>query len=1529
MRRGPLFRSVAGLFQGRSRKVTVSETRAHVEFRQAAGVEQLRALAGAVQRVASALGDVSWVEVNADTHRVVFAFEGNALSAADLSAIVAEAESLAGLAGAEFSEAERRHPADVDEAMQRVVELAADAAAFSAGLVLRLSPLPALPFGGNLVAGLSLMRAVPRLRRGLEGRLGRERAEFTLNLASSLAQTLAQRPLNSLVEGLHKLSMLTELRAQAEVWRQRETELCRPAPAPLVGATERRPRPVPLPRGPIEEYADQAVFVSLGGAALSFLTTRSFQRASAALFGALPRPARLGREAFASRLSQVLAERGIVVLDHHVLRRLDRIDCLVLHADLLSRRPFLIGGIRADDPEDTVEARHHAQQLFNPKRPLERRTDGLWELLPWRRSDAHADPELRAHAEQRAREGALMLSLERAGRCVAAVEVEILAQTGVEELIAAAHRAEMRVVIASSTDDVLQDLNADDVISDSEGLLSGVVRLQREGQAVCLVAPRNERALAAADCAVGLVNGEGHTPWSADLLVGNDLTDVHMIIAACAAARRLAKQAVNIALGAATLGTVASAGGLLPLTHRRVMFVVNGATLISMFNGVSRARALEARALPAPNDPTPWHALEPEGVLARLGSGEHGLEPSEVQRRRAGREPEREPRPLEGLGEAITDELFNPLAPLLAAGAALSAMVGSTSDAGVLGGVVGLNAVVGGLQRYRTERRIRILSRRTPVQALVRRHGSERVVSQTELVPGDLLVLNPGDTVPADCRVVEASGLEIDASSFTGESLPVHKSGEPSFELQIADRRSMLYAGTAIATGRGLAVVVATGDSTAAGLGASAAKPSQGSGGVEKRLRALMDLTAPVAATACIGVVAGGLLRGRKLEDLVGSGVSLAVASVPEGLPVLATAAQLSAAERLSARQALVRNPKSIEALGRVNVICLDKTGTLTRGELELSKIFTEERFVSLDSATAAARAAVAVGCRATAAEQSRLGAADPTDSALRSAAAKLGVGVASGATGFQRASEIAFAPGRNFHATLASTADGPLLSIKGAPEVVLERCTTVGDGRALGGEERQELLSQAAASAEQGLRVLALAERRMANLAVLEPRDVVELRFVGLLAFADPVRPSAKRAIEGMRRAGVEPLMITGDHPSTARAISAELGVLRHGRVVTGGELSLMSDEALDREIDSIEVFARVTPAQKVRVVRALQRTGRAVGMVGDGTNDAPAIRLADCGIALGEEGTAAARGAADVVLVDGRVETLVDAVIEGRAMWASVRDAVSILVGGNLGEIGFTLGVGLVDGRPPLNARQLLLVNLLTDVAPAMAIALRPPSGDAMESLARMTPEETLGRPLNRQIAFRAAATAAGASAAWTFARLTGSATRARTVGLAALVGSQLGQTLRSGGLSRPVVVTSLLSAGALVGVIQTPGLSHFFGCRPLGPLGWGTALGASIGATSLASAAGRLWEGDWLGPLRVATRRRMRTGASWPAEPLAPEPEVEVEGEVIDGTEADPRAAAGTAAAGGAVDETAVEDGELLEGDVAEGQFVEGSV
>jgi cation-transporting ATPase I len=1430
-------RKVKTLFQERSRRVSVGSRRAHVEFRVGAE-DEMEAFAFALKRLVDERGGVEWVEVNAHTKRVVFGFREGTCDTADLVAIVEHSERLAQLAAAPFDE-NVHYALDDEVGVRRLVELCADLAGLALATGLRLSPLPALPLSGNAVAVLSVIRSLPRLKKGLEDRWGSERADFILNLTSSLAQGVAQRPLSLLVESVHKLELLREIKAQRDVWRGREDALHR-APrdpeTPLIGLGQLSPRPCELPRGPIEDYAEHAWAVSLSGFSLSFLTTRSFQRATAALFGGLPRPARIGRDVFAAELACALAARGICCRDSEVLRRLDRISCLVLSNDLVSRDNFVISGVLTEDPEDAAAFRERANALFDIAHPLRQRVDGLWTLRPLGTTTATVDVELQQQSKSRLAQGSLLLSLERAGRVVAIVEVEIVARTGVEELVAVAHEAQMRVVIAMGDESVLDRLNADDVISKHEGLRAGIRRLQREGHAVAFVGTGASEALALSDCGIGLVRDGEPTPWGAHLLCGTDLADVRYIIEACRRARRLSKQAVKVALGAASFGALVSAGGLLPLTMRRVLFVVNTASLVSMANGYRASRELQRLVLPAPRDPTPWHALDKAGVLQRLGTGGDGLSGTEVVRR--GVFAASEPTDWDRLTEAISEELFSPFAPLLAAGAGLSAVVGSLADAGMVAGVFVLNAVVGGGQRFRTERKIRELMRPEERRARVRREGVEISVEQADLVPGDLVVLGPGDVLLADCRVLEAYSMEVDASSLTGEALPVLKSDRPSFESHIADRTSMVYEGSTIAAGRGLAVVVAVGAATEVRRGAAVSGRARVKGGVEQRLRSLMDLTGPVALAAGIGVVGGGLLRGRKLEEIVGSSVSLAVASVPEGLPLLATAAQLSAAQRLSRRSALVRNGRSIEALGRVDVICLDKTGTVTEGRIELASVHDLELDEPIQRLTRTRRDVVAAALRASF-EPGIVPEQDPIDEALYRAGEGIAIAGDWNRTGYRRVSELSFEAGRSYHATLGRVGDQLILDIKGAPEAILPMCSHWrhgGEVEELTDDHRYAFAMRISAMAQRGLRLLAVAERDEGiEPGPLRPESLANLHFLGFLTFSDPVRPSAKGAIHGLSRAGVKTMMLTGDHPSTAEAIARELDLLHGGTVMTGAQLADMSDEALDQSILGVAVFARVTPAQKVRVVRALQRAGKVVAMAGDGANDAPAIRLADVGVAIGEHSTAAARGAADIVLADGRIETLVRAIAEGRAMWSSVQDAVSILVGGNLGEIAFTTGVGLISGRPPLNARQLLLVNLLTDVAPAMVIALRPPSEDALDDLANQGPEVALGQPLTRSIAVRAGLTSLGAGTAWTVARIFGNRTEARTVALAALVGTQLGQTLKSGHGSRAVNATSVASAAVLALVIQTPGLSHFFGCTPLGPFGWATAIGSSAVASN----------------------------------------------------------------------------------------------
>ena len=1423
------------LLGARTRRTWVGSSTVHVEYR-AGDPDLMDRFTQHLDKVARANSRIRWVEVNPYTRRVVFGFAPGAPDKAGFVAMVEDAERFARCDNAPFIQDERRHPSEDETELGLLLELLTDALGLFLGTSLKLTPLPPSSLGASIAALVGIVRTTPDLRGDIDERLGGDRADLLMNLVAALAQGMAQRPVSSLVDVVHKTALLREAQGRRQIWSRREHELCH-SPGSF-GAEHARlePRPCELPPGPIEDYTDRAWLVSLAGFGVSFITTRSVQRAVGALFGGLPKPARLGREVFAAELGRVLGARGVLVLDHSVLRKLDRIDCLVLQGDLVPHARFEIGKIVTDGTISEAEVENCVRTGFDVERPIDVQQRDEFSLGPPRAMREHFDDQLRAQTADLGRLGALVLGVARGGRVVSIVEVKLIPQTGVEELISAAHQAQMRVVVSSNDDSVLQALNADDTVPEGAGLCGGIRRLQREGRGVCLVASGDSPGLPAADCGIGLIRAGEPTPWGAHMICGDDLSDVRFVLSACVMARQLARQSVNIALGAATFGALATAGGLVPMTTRRVIAIVNTATLIAMANGIRCSVSLSRRALPPPRDRTPWYALDAEGVLERLQSKRTGLSRREAIERR---QPSAVPKhAIMELGEAITDEMFNPLSPLLAAGAGLSAVVGSVADAGMVGGVVVLNALIGGVQRFRTERAIRVLARSTYRRALTRRDQELIEVDVSDLVVGDIVVLSAGEVVPADCRVIEADSLEVDASSLTGESLPVPKTASPSFDVHVADRSSMLYEGTSIAAGRATAVVVAVGDQTEGRRGAAVYRRDPKQSGVELRLRSLIDLTAPIALAAGAGLVAVGLVRGRRLADLVGSGVSLAVASVPEGLPLLATAAQLAAARRLSSRGALVRNARSIEALGRVDVLCVDKTGTVTEGRIELSLVCDGSVEQSSNELDVQRARVLAVSLRATPDESDSADRVDPTDAALLRASQKLTILPTYDHAGWRPVSEVSFEAGRGYHAVLGEAHDERTLSVKGAPEVVLQHCTRWRRGEErvpLDSDAERHLSERASQLARRGLRVLAVAERIVESDDQLEPTRLIGLTFYGFVAFSDPVRPTAAAALSRLRRAGVDTLMITGDHPSTAETIATELDLLRGASVLTGAELTSLSDEELDARIEDVAVFARVTPSQKVRVVRALQRAGRVVAMVGDGTNDAPAIRLANVGIAIGEQSTAAARGAADVILTDERIETLADAIVEGRAMWSSVRDAVSILVGGNLGEIGFSLAAGVVHGKSPLNARQLLLVNLLTDVAPAMAIALRPPTAAALESLAQEGPEVSLGEALNRDIAARAVVTAAGAGSAWLIARAIGSDEKAATIALLALVGTQLGQTLISGGFTRPVLTTSIASAGVLTGIVQTPGVSHFFGCRPLGPIGWATAIGASAAATS----------------------------------------------------------------------------------------------
>jgi cation-transporting ATPase I len=1004
---------------------------------------------------------------------------------------------------------------------------------------------------------------------------------------------------------------------------------------------------------------------------------------------------------------------------------------------------------------------------------------------------------------------------------------------GFERLVDTARRAHLKVRVVGRPEDGAPWARRVERVP-ARSLVEAVRNLQGDGSGVLVVHDGPSAAYDAAD--VSLALSSVGPPWGAHLVANRGWDDAALLVEAALVAREAAEHSVELAVAEAATSLALLFGGLDRTTTRRIMVTANVASLFAVGNALRLAHRVQRPPLPERPEQVPWHALSPEDCLARWKvDPEQGLSENTAK--------ERSTRPADApsdgrlLAQKMGAELANPMTPILAGGAVLSALVGSVVDAGLIGGALGLNAVIGGVQGFRTEKAVLALEKREERPIRVRRAGQERRVLDVDLVPGDVLLLEAGDVVPADCRILSGSSVEVDESSLTGESQPVRKRVEATPDAALADRACMLYEGSSLNVGSVEALVVATGQDTEAGRARLAGEEGEAPPGVEARLQYLSRLTAPVAGVSALAMTASGLLRRRAVEGVVTSAVGLGVASVPEGLPVLATLAQLAAAERLSTRGALVRNPRALEALGRMDVLCADKTGTLTEGQIRLRVVSdgTEER--ALDDLGAGHERVLRVALRASPVPNgSPL--PHPTDQALVDGARAHGVAPEEG---LERRAELPFEPARGLHATLETREDDHHLGVKGAPEVVLPRATHVRRGdvvETLDEEARARWLEQADRMAGEGYRVLAVAERSVRADFELNDDSVEELVLCGFLGYADPVRGSARGAIENLGKAGVRVVMITGDHPGTAESIARELGLLNGHRVMTGSELDELDDADLAERIGDVAVFARVAPLQKVRIVRVLQAQGHAVGMTGDGANDAPAIQLADVGIALGEGSTSAARGAADLIVSDGRIETILKAVLEGRALWTRVRDAVSILVGGNLGEIAFTVAGGLSSGKSPLNARQLLLVNLVTDTLPALAIAVRPPANESMEALLRAGPEASLGQELERDMMLRGLVTASAAGVALQLARRTGATDEeASTVGLLTLTATQLGQTFALGGRTPAVLGASLGSLSVLLAVVETAPLSRFFGCQPLGVRRLAQALGVGAAAAGLA--------------------------------------------------------------------------------------------
>ncbi|MCU0295523.1 MAG: cation-transporting P-type ATPase [Candidatus Nanopelagicales bacterium] len=676
---------------------------------------------------------------------------------------------------------------------------------------------------------------------------------------------------------------------------------------------------------------------------------------------------------------------------------------------------------------------------------------------------------------------------------------------------------------------------------------------------------------------------------------------------------------------------------------------------------------------------------------------DRGLTPGEVQNRLATFGPNALPEATSrGIGGLFLDQFKDVLIYLLFAATVISVVVGEVLEAVVIAIIIVVNAIIGVFQAYRADQALAALQRLTVPMAQVMRDGDVQAIDARDVVPGDIVLLAAGDGVPADVRLIVGSGVQTAEAALTGESTPVVKSAAAlPVDTAVADRSNLLYRGTEIVAGAGRGVVVATGSATQLGeIAGLVAGADTVQTPLQRRLARLGRTIAIAVVVICLIVFAAGLLRGEDPVQMLLTAVSLAVAAVPEALPAVVTITLAQGASTMIKQRALTRRLPAVETLGSVTHICSDKTGTLTRNRMSAERVWLQ------DGHTVAELAQVAALCN-----DAHLGpgdaepVGDPTEVALLQFARPLWDG-----SDWRRLDELPFDSSR-MRMTVVCQGDGSWAFTKGAPEVVLPLL-----------REEDAISAQALAMAADGLRVLVFARRRLDETPEVLEEVEADLEPIGLIGLLDPPRDGVLDAIGQCSTAGVVPIMITGDHPATASAIAQRVGI-PVGDTVTGVELAALDEDQFAERVDGIGVYARVDPSQKIRIVRALQARGHVVAMTGDGVNDAPALKQADIGVAMGDGGTDVARGAADLVLLDNNFATLVAAVRQGRRMYDNIRRFVKYVLTGNSGEI-WTVFLAPFLGFPlALLPLQILWINLLTDGLPGLALTAEPAGKDIMK--------------------------------------------------------------------------------------------------------------------------------------------------------------------------------------------------------------------
>lgn len=861
-----------------------------------------------------------------------------------------------------------------------------------------------------------------------------------------------------------------------------------------------------------------------------------------------------------------------------------------------------------------------------------------------------------------------------------------------------------------------------------------------------------------------------------------------------------------------------------------------------------------------------------EEAVQTLGTDPaRGLNQRECQRRleQYGKN-ELRPAKRRGLPARFFSQFQDLMVLILLAAAAVSFAVswvrgdGEYVDSLIILAIVVCNAVIGTVQEVRADRAIQALKKLSSPHAWVIREGRRQRVESSQLVPGDLVVLQAGDLVPADLRLLKSAELKIEESALTGESVPAEKDAGAHCpgNAPLGERKNMAFASTGVASGAGVGVVSATGMDTAMGRIAHMLEHEQSpQTPLQQRLKRMGKVMGVGVVLICAVIFLLGLFQQRPPLEMFMIAISLGVAAIPEGLTAVVTIVLAMGIKRMAQKRAIVRHLPAVETLGSTQAICSDKTGTLTQNKMTVVAFSSARGEERLDSPAAQFALELAALC-SDAQEVGEKITGDPTETAFLRAC-KRGKGELEGC--FPRVGEIPFTSARKRMTTAHRLLEGGFrLIAKGAPDVLIARCTQLlqgGEIRALTGAMKAKLLSDNSRLAERALRVLAVAYRDVSDLPSDDRESESQLIFCGLIAMEDPPRPGVKEAVAQCKRAGILPVMITGDHAATALAIGQRLGIAESSsQVMTGPELDRLDDGALSKKVFQYRIFARVSPEHKVKLVRAFQQRGMVVAMTGDGVNDAPALKAADIGCAMGKNGTEVAQSAADMVLTDDDFSTIVAAVREGRGIYQNIRKTVHFLLSCNIGEILVVFVAFLLRAPTPLLAIQLLWVNLVTDSFPALALGADPIQGDVMEQPPHKREEGVFSGGVGFAVAVEGCLVGALALLAYTIGRAffdydPAAPAIGRTMAFCVLSLSQLVHSfnmrsehsvLKLGLLSnRKLVVACGFCAILMVSVVLFPPLSALFQTTALTAFQWLIVAALSLCPLLVVEGEKLLWE------------------------------------------------------------------------------------